>query len=375
MDTIRMELLKEDIKGHREIAYSLLQAKVPYFLEVSVHETEDVLLVESHLAEGMYDWFNLEGMIEVEKLRHLLSLGAIYDALKTAKYSYQWSPEAVVFTMNGLPLFKHRGIKDQVPPYHSPNEQEFLTAYKAMIVSLLDPKISYKNLIEGQLAFYRGYVFCEEVIKADTLSRVLSLVSDKYVYEQERNRKQYTRISYAKRQWLKIATMISGGLAVVTLAVLFYVSTFALPKQQMISALRLAFIQQDYSKVVTTIKNQDSRSFEADDRYIIAYAVIMTEPLTEAQKHELTKITVQSNADYLRYWIVIGQARIDEAIDIASFLDDPQLLMYGMTKKIDEIQRAPHMNSDERTEKINGYKTKLDELKKTFLEPSKSKGE
>ncbi|WP_231196048.1 type VII secretion protein EssB/YukC [Streptococcus equi] len=66
----------------------------------------------------------------------------------------------------------------------------------------------------------------------------------------------------------------------------------------------------------------------------MAYSVIMTEPLTDKQKEELSKISNQSNEDYLRYWVLIGQAKIDDAMDIASYLDDPQLLMYGLTKKM-----------------------------------------
>ena len=61
------------------------------------------------------------------------------------------------------------------------------------------------------------------------------------------------------------------------------------------------------------------------------------------------------------------QKVIDDAIDIASYLDDPQLLMYGMTKKIDEIQRNPELSSEERTTQLESYKTKLEELKKQYL--------
>ena len=57
----------------------------------------------------------------------------------------------------------------------------------------------------------------------------------------------------------------------------------------------------------------------------------------------------------------------DEAMDIASYLDDPQLLMYGLTKKIDDIQRDPSLTSEKRTEEINRYKGKLEELKKQYL--------
>ena len=146
-----------------------------------------------------------------------------------------------------------------------------------------------------------------------------------------------------------------------------------MPSQQMISDLRLAFVHQDYSTVVSTVKNTDSKSLSQDDAYMVAYSVIKTEPLTDAQKTELSKISTQSNIDYLRYWVLIGQSKSDEAMDIASYLDDPQLLMYGLTKKIDEVQRNPSLTSEQRTEQLNNYKSKLEELKKNYLTPEANK--
>ena len=131
--------------------------------------------------------------------------------------------------------------------------------------------------------------------------------------------------------------------------------------------LRLSFIKEDYSAVISEARNVDGRVLTQDDKYILAYSVIMTEPLTAAQRSELSNMSTQSNEAYLRYWILIGQAKNDEAIDIASYLDDPQLLMYGMTKKIDEIQRNPDLTAEARTTQLESYKNKLEELKKQYL--------
>ena len=131
--------------------------------------------------------------------------------------------------------------------------------------------------------------------------------------------------------------------------------------------IRLSFINKDYSNVIKTSEKVDSKSLSQDDKYIVAYSVIQSEPLSANQKEQVLKINNQSNSDYLRYWVLIGQAKIDEAIDVASFLDDPQLLMYGLTKKIDEVQRDPNLSSEKRTEQLNNYKTKLEELKKKYV--------
>ena len=47
--------------------------------------------------------------------------------------------------------------------------------------------------------------------------------------------------------------------------------------------------------------------------------------------------------------------------------------MYAMTKKIDELQRNPALGAEERTQQINEYKNKLEELKKKYLSDDESK--
>ncbi|WP_242237336.1 type VII secretion protein EssB [Streptococcus acidominimus] len=370
MKKLKIELLIEDVKGNREVAYTLLEADHPLFLTADVHIKEEVLLVESHLEEGMYDWGRLGELTVEEQLRHLLNIGRLYEELAFSKYTYSFEPESIVFTMNASPRFIHKGIKGQVPPYDLLTADEFLQRYKAMILSLLDDKTDYSSLMDGKLPFYKGNLFCETVLEAESILDVVSLLQEKYTEEKDFNEQHYSRTPNSLLTKLKFSALISSIVALCSLVGIAYLLFFALPRQEMISTIRLAFIQEDYSQVISSVKNIDSKSLSQDDKYIVAYSVVMTEHLTDEQKAELSKISSQSNEDYLRYWVLIGQAKIDEAIDIASFLDDPQLLMYGMTKKIDEIQRDPEMTSEERTEKINGYKSKLEELKKQYLTPS-----
>ncbi|MGT2715321.1 type VII secretion protein EssB [Streptococcus respiraculi] len=372
MKELKVELLAEDVKGNREVAYTLLEAVHPLFLTTDMSVQDDMLLLESYLEDGMYGWERLSELTVEERLRHLLNIGCLYKELEFSKYTYSFEPESIVFTMNGAPLFIHKGIKGQVPPYDGIAEGEFLERYKAMTLSLLDDKTDYPSLLDGKLPFYKGNLFCETVVKAETIAEVLKLLQEKYNEEKQLNEQNFSRMSNKVVSRMKFSTIISTIVAVCSLIGIGYLFFFALPRQEMISTIRLAFIQEDYSQVISTLKNTDSKSLSQDDKYIVAYSVIMTEHLTDEQKTELSKISNQSNEDYLRYWVLIGQAKIDEAIDIASFLDDPQLLMYGMTKKIDEIQREPDMTSEERTEKINGYKSKLEELKKQYLTSSDS---
>ena len=373
MEVQKLELVVGDIKGNREIAYALLVAEQPYFVNQNVIEEEGKLTIESLLTDEYYSWDKLITMIDEEKLRHLINIGQLFHALQDSIYTYKLSPNNLVFSRNGNPLFVFRGVKGQVPPYDVVSLDEFTVNFKAMIVSLLDKKTSYEKLIEGQSPFYKGKLFCETIMKAENLDEIISLLEEKYLEEREQNKEKFSRVPNKLVFRLKLTTLITSLIGFFSLVGVLYFLLFAMPSQQMISDLRLAFVHQDYSAVVSTVKNTDSKSLSQDDSYMVAYSVIKTEPLTEAQKTELSKISTQSNTDYLRYWVLIGQSKIDEAMDIASYLDDPQLLMYGLTKKIDEVQRNPNLTSEQRTEQLNNYKGKLEELKKNYLTPEVSK--
>lgn len=373
MEVQKLELVVGYIKGNREIAYALLVAEHPYFVNQNVIEEEGKLTIESLLTDEYYSWDKLITMIDEEKLRHLINIGQLFHALQDSIYTYNLSPNNLVFSRNGNPLFVFRGVKGQVPPYDVVSLDEFTVNFKAMIVSLLDKKTSYEKLIEGQSPFYKGKLFCETIMKAETLDEIISLLEEKYLEEREQNKEKFSRVPNKLVSRLKLTTLITSLIGFFSLVGVLYFLLFAMPSQQMISDLRLAFVHQDYSTVVSTVKNTDSKSLSQDDSYMVAYSVIKTEPLTEAQKTELSKISTQSNTDYLRYWVLIGQSKIDEAMDIASYLDDPQLLMYGLTKKIDEVQRNPNLTSEQRTEQLNNYKGKLEELKKNYLTPEVSK--
>lgn len=373
MEVQKLELVVGDIKGNREIAYALLVAEQPYFVNQNVIEEEGKLTIESLLTDEYYSWDKLITMIDEEKLRHLINIGQLFHALQDSIYTYNLTPNNLVFSRNGNPLFVFRGVKGQVPPYDVVSLDEFTVNFKAMIVSLLDKKTSYEKLIEGQSPFYKGKLFCETIMKAENLDEIISLLEEKYLEEREQNKEKFSRVPNKLVFRLKLTTLITSLIGFFSLVGVLYFLLFAMPSQQMISDLRLAFVHQDYSTVVSTVKNTDSKSLSQDDSYMVAYSVIKTEPLTEAQKTELSKISTQSNTDYLRYWVLIGQSKIDAAMDIASYLDDPQLLMYGLTKKIDEVQRNPNLTSEQRTEQLNNYKGKLEELKKNYLTPEVSK--
>lgn len=366
MSVNTIELTKEELKGNVTMALTLLQSTHSLALPVIIEETDSVYLLHANMEQT--DTFDILGVLSLEeKLRYLMNVGKLYDAFQQTLYTYALHPSNLVFTQDGIAKVIHRGIVKQIPPYESLTSEMFLDNFKAIIISVLDRSTDFDELSQGKLTFYKGHKFCEEVVSSEYLDDVMALLQDHLYHEKERVSKEMVRVPQKQLFIWKLGAMISGTLLLIVSTIFAYNLFITQPQQQTISNLRLAFTQKDYSKVVSSIKTIDSKSLSADDKYLVAYSVIMTESLTDAQKTTLGKITNQTNEDYLRYWVLIGQNKVDEAMDIASFLDDPQLVMYGLTKKIDDVQRDPSLSAEKRTEELNRYKSKLEEMKKQFL--------
>lgn len=366
MNANTKEVTKEELKGNTMLALTLLQTEHPHALPLVVEESDSSYLLHAN-TDDMAPFGVLGNLPLEEKLRYLINIGKLQETFGQSVYTYALHPENLMFTQNGIVKVVYRGVINQVPPYKKLNVDDFLENYKSIIISVLDRRVDFDELSQGKLNFYKGHKFCEAIVNSETIDDVLNLLKEHLAHEKERVKKEMIRVPQRQLLVWKIGAMISSALLLILSSIFLYNVLITQPQQQNISNLRLAFTKKDYSKVVSSVKTIDSKSLSVDDKYLVAYSVIMTESLTDAQKTTLGKITNQTNEDYLRYWVLIGQNKIDEAMDIASFLDDPQLVMYGITKKIDEVQRDPSLSSDKRTEELNRYKSKLDEMKKQFL--------
>ena len=229
MEVQKIELVVGDIKGNREIAYALLTAEQPYFMAQNVIEEEGKLKIESLLTDEYYSWDKLITMIDEEKLRHLINVGQLFNSLKDSIYTYELSPSNLAFSRNGNPLFIFRGVKGQVPPYDALNLEAFTVNFKAMIVSLLDKKVSYEELIEGQSPFYKGKLFCETIMKAESLDEILSLLVENYLKEKEQNKENFSRVSNKLVSRLKLTTIITSIIGALSIIGILYFTLFAMP--------------------------------------------------------------------------------------------------------------------------------------------------
>ena len=126
-----------------------------------------------------------------------------------------------------------------------------------------------------------------------------------------------------------------------------------------------AFVKEDYTQVLNTYDDLDGKKLDKEALYIYAKSYIQTNKQgLEKDKKEnlLNNVTPNSNKDYLLYWMELGQGHLDEAINIATYLDDNDITKLALINKLNEIKNNGDLSNDKRSEETKKYNDKLQDI-------------
>src|SRR5690625_3950993 len=74
----------------------------------------------------------------------------------------------------------------------------------------------------------------------------------------------------------------------------------------------------------------------------------------------MRNINLKSDRYYLLYWIYNGLGDFDQSIDTAKYMDDPQLIIYGLIKKSEQVKNDPNLTGAEREEGVSALREELE---------------
>lgn len=167
--------------------------------------------------------------------------------------------------------------------------------------------------------------------------------------------------SFQKRFQLFKRLSIAMIAAAVILAVpVVYFGFFKLPFQQHLLEAHRAFLSKDYSEVISDLESVNPEKLPDSGKYILAYSYVKSENLGDEEKDTImNNISLKSDPNYLLYWIYNGRGDLDKSLDLAMYLDDPVLIMYGYIKKIEKAKNDPNLSGTERQNQVQQYEEKL----------------
>ncbi|MBO1913352.1 hypothetical protein J4G37_52150, partial [Microvirga sp. 3-52] len=121
------------------------------------------------------------------------------------------------------------------------------------------------------------------------------------------------------------------ALSLILTAPLAYFSFVKMPYQNKLLAAHHDFLASDYGKVISDLEGQKAEKLPNSTKYILAYSYIDVEDLNDAEKSVIMKnISLKSDSNYLLYWIYNGRGKLEESMDLAKYMDDPVLIIYGL---------------------------------------------
>ena len=278
-------------------------------------------------------------------------------------------PENIVFDSSLAPYFLHYGVKDSLPPYEH-NQDELFKETKATISALVDGQYTF----EEYLLYHKTLKLSSEsksILAAGTWDE-LSMVIQSRIEDLEKEEKSFVHIP--EKKWKTGRYTLWGTVVVLVPLLLFTIYTlfFSQPKQDAYVDSGESFLKQKYSEVIDRLENYDPKKMPYVVQYELAKSYVAYEPLDGVRKKNVENaITLQTDSQYLLYWIYIGRGMSEDAIDLARIMEDRELIMYGLVNLKEQIKLDDNLSGEEKETQIKEVDTELSQYEEELKELKK----
>ncbi|WP_051993419.1 type VII secretion protein EssB [Listeria floridensis] len=342
---------------------ALLERPAPYFVTAVAKHEHDAYIMNYTISEEASRFDAVLKMTRLEKLRALKNVGTL-ERLVGTRFTFFIHPENLVFDDNLMPQIIHRGLKDILPPYEL-SDGKFFKQYQALIIAMFSKKYNFDNLYSGAIQNARGTAFEKQITEAKTVQELTEILQEAYIKEQQNVEKNLALIPRKKFRTFK-GLAIGFIIAALILAVpLGYFAFFKVPYQDRLLTANENFLKTDYSKVITDLEDEKPENLPQTAKYQLAFSYLQGEQLDDKKKENIMKtLSLKSDQENLLYWIYNGRGDFDASLDTGKRLQDNVLILYALTKQLEEVQNDKSISGDQAVEK----QTKIEEELKKYQE-------
>ncbi|KIU05376.1 type VII secretion protein EssB [Bacillus subtilis] len=283
------------------------------------------------------------------------------------------APENIVFDKGLTPYFLHYGVKESIPPYER-DEERVWQELKAAAALAVDGAFAF----EDYLKFNETLTFSAEakaILDAESYDDLLELIQT-HIDELEAKAKTYIHIP--RKKW-NIQRYIGLGLIVLLVPALIYsmyALFFAQPKHQAIVDSNRAFLNKQYSEVISTLSKYDSESLPESVQYQLATSYVEVENLGSAKTKNIENnlVTLQSDPQHFLYWIDYGRGEYKEAISIGRKLEYNDYIYFALAKYKQQLL-SEDTNDEDIQKELDSVNSELEKAQKERQENKQSNSE
>lgn len=268
-------------------------------------------------------------------------------------------PENVVLTGAGVSV-THFGLVGIVTPM-SFDEALFLKGYKALVLSIFHPRLSFEKLVDGSAVL--GDRFSQRIASCETVDELASFIDAELAAEAARAARDL--VSVPKSRYRLIAAVAAA--AVVATAVLgwFTYTSYSLtqPKQEAIVTAQSHFLTSDYAQTLADLQDYSPADLPTSARYVLAVSAVKLTDLTGAQKQAvLDNISTKTDDNTLNYWIFLARGELEQALDRAKNVGDDQLTLLAYTDLYQATKLNTRMDGARKQKLLEEYAKNIEDL-------------
>ncbi|MFJ7747615.1 type VII secretion protein EssB [Peribacillus sp. NPDC097295] len=279
-------------------------------------------------------------------------------------------PENLVFDQGFTPYFLHYGVKESLPPYEQDAKQLFEET-KATIAALVDRQYTF----DQYLLYHKTLKLSKQtqsILAEETWEGLTSSVQKRIAFLEK---EQKTFVHIPEKKW-KIERYTLWGIGIILVPLLFftiYTLFFSNPRQEAYVESGENFLKQEYSQVIDRLENYNPEKMPYVVQYELSKSYVTTHgSLMDFQKENILKaITLQTDSQYLLYWIYIGRGVSEDAINLARIMEDRELIMYGLLTQKEQIKSNEDLTGEEKETQVKEVDTELKEYEKEMEEYQK----
>lgn len=341
----------------------LLQLKNDLFLPVKLDWQEDVLKMKSELPVG-YFAAEVREQNKSQKLKLLMNLLPLQRILADGRITTFVHPNNIYLDYNGNPKLIYRGIVGLMPGT-TPSNQELLRQLKCL-AGYLFTKYSFDDLYNGLLPeISKQSSFLRDLLAIDDFATLEQFLTTTYAKLSAEEKRKEIKVSRKKFTLFKQLALWLGIALILTLIPLGYLLISKVPTDTAFLNANRDFLAQNYDKTITDLEHVKISKLGKTQKYELAYAYVQGKGFDNTQRKNIMKnITLQSDSNYLDFWIMDGRGDLDDALSTAKQLQDSNLIMYALLEKMDSVKNDKKLDVTKQEQQLEKLQKEYDKYNK-----------
>lgn len=339
---------------------TLLNQDTSYFLHSDVKIDGENIEFQYSLA-GFKSFSSINQLEREEQLRLLHNVGRFFKLID-GRSTIVLHPDNLVFDINLMPFMVYRGIKNVLPPLKNAQD-DFLKAYKCLVISTFSNEFQFIDLMNGSLARANTTAFEIAVQNTEDIEQLEALLMEYYQKEYQKSVEKFQKVAKNQFKGFKIATLSLSIVCIILLSLVLYAFSSKIPIEELYNEANASYINENYLDVKELLKDQDLDQLPKSIKKIYAISSVKTTGLFDTQKtNAINSISTISDDRILNYWIKIARNDFSGSLKLAQSLDVNDLKKYSLSLYQNQLKKNTTMEQEKKNAKLEEIENELKEI-------------